>query len=80
MRTEDRQAREEAGYEHIANRAMAPLEARIAELEAQRLALVRQIDAVVWNFEHGTVTAEEHERAWRNVHAVAIASVTGPKR
>ena len=38
MRTEDRQAREEAGYEHIAIRAMAPLEARIHDLEAAILA------------------------------------------
>ena len=45
---------------------------RIAELEADRLALIRQIDAVVWNFEHGTVTEAEHERAWRNVLASAL--------
>lgn len=43
MRTEDRQAREEAGYEHIVDRAMAPLEARIVELEAENALL---IDAV----------------------------------
>lgn len=45
---------------------------RIAELEAKRMAIIRHIDAVVWNFEHSTVTVEEHERAWRNVLAEAI--------
>lgn len=48
------------------------LRARIAELEAKRMAIIRQIDAVVWNFERFTVTAEEHERAWRNVLAEAM--------
>lgn len=45
---------------------------RIAELEAKRMAIIRQIDAVIWNFEHSTVTVDEHERAWRNVLAEAM--------
>lgn len=45
---------------------------RIAELEAKRMAIIRQIDAVIWNFERSTVTLNEHERAWRNVLAEAM--------
>lgn len=33
MRTEDREAKEEAGYRHVVGRATAPLEKRIEELE-----------------------------------------------
>lgn len=40
---------------------------------AKRLAIEEGgMDAVVWNFERFTVTAEEHERAWRNVLAEAM--------
>lgn len=38
IRTEDRQAAEEAGYAHVIGRATAPLERRIDRLEAAVLA------------------------------------------
>jgi hypothetical protein len=36
------------------------------------MAILSLIDAVVLNFEHGTLTLEEHERAWRNVLASSL--------
>lgn len=71
MRTEDREAREEADYARIADRAMAPLEARIAELEAP----YRNADALDWEQLFQMLPDSGHGKFWKAVMAEVRATL-----
>jgi len=47
IRTEDKQAAEEAGYAHVVGRAAAPLERRIADLEWALHELAKQASEMI---------------------------------
>lgn len=75
IRREDREAIEDAGYARIVDRAMAPLEARIEDLEVA----MREIAAPTDGTEIHDTAEERAEIYWRHIarlQAIARRALT----